>query len=261
MSEIRAKETPQTAHAADIVVDNVTKRFASEEGEEVLALKSINLTIEPNEFVTIVGRSGCGKTTLLNIVAGLLKPSSGVVRIGGVPVKGPGPNRGMVFQQASLFPWLKAIENIEFGPRNAGVAADVRRDQAQELIDLVRLQGFENKYPRELSGGMQQRVAIARALAMDPEILLMDEPFGALDELTRAEMQKELLRIWEARRKTVIFVTHSISEAIFLSDRIVVLSPHPGRLRAQFRIDAPRPRQRASTTFVELYEEVQDAIF
>lgn len=247
--------------ASGIVVDDVSKQFTSEEGERVFALKDIRLDIKPSEFVTIVGRSGCGKTTLLNIIAGLLQPSSGVVRVGDTPVSGPGPDRGMVFQQAALFPWLTALENIEFGPRNAGIAREARRAQAQELIELVRLKGFENKYPRELSGGMQQRVAIARALAMDPEILLMDEPFGALDELTRAEMQQELLRIWQARRKTVIFVTHSISEAIFLSDRIVVLSPHPGRLRAELHIDTPRPRQRATPEFMQLYEEVQNAIF
>ena len=246
---------------AEIIIDDVSKQFTSEEGEPIYALKGINLAIAPNEFVSIVGRSGCGKTTLLNIIAGLLRPTTGAVLIDGRPVRGPGPDRGMVFQQASLFPWLTAIKNIEFGPLNAGVDAETRRQQAQDLIELVRLKGFENKYPRELSGGMQQRVAIARALAMDPEILLMDEPFGALDELTRAEMQQELLRIWEARRKTVVFVTHSISEAIFLSDRIVVLSPHPGRLRTQFEIEMPRPRQHSSTAFMSLYEEVQDAIF
>jgi ABC-type nitrate/sulfonate/bicarbonate transport system ATPase subunit len=167
----------------------------------------------------------------------------------------------MVFQHAALFPWLTAIENVEFGPRNMGVPRDRRRALALELIELVRLRGFERKYPRELSGGMKQRVAIARALATDPDILLMDEPFGALDELTRAEMQEELLRIWEARRKTVVFVTHSIMEAIYLSDRVVVLSPHPGEVRRDVPILLPRPRQRASTEFMACYEDIHRAIF
>jgi ABC-type nitrate/sulfonate/bicarbonate transport system ATPase subunit len=182
--------------------------------------------------------------------------------INGQPVDGPGPDRGMVFQHSALFPWLTAIENIEFGPRNQGMPKEQRRALAQELIELVRLTGFENKYPHELSGGMQQRVAIARALAMDPEILLMDEPFGALDQLTRAEMQEELLRIWQARKKTVVFVTHSITEAIYLSDRVIVLSPHPGRVRKEVIIELPREqRQRTSPHFWEYYEEIHDAIF
>jgi ABC-type nitrate/sulfonate/bicarbonate transport system ATPase subunit len=255
-------EQETSKHGVKIVVDNITKRFVGtlDEDEGSLALEDIDLTIRNNEFVAVVGRSGCGKTTLLNIVAGLLKPTSGRILIDGEPVHGPGRDRGMVFQHASLFPWLTAIENIEFGPRNQGVPKPERRQQAHELIELVRLVGFEKKYPRELSGGMQQRVAIARALAMDPDILLMDEPFGALDELTRAEMQDELLRIWEVRRKTVIFVTHSIMEALYLSDRVVVLSPHPGRVREQVHVEMERPRQRSSQAFLEFYEAIQDAI-
>ncbi len=243
-----------------IAIEHVTKRF-NDEDERALALEDVSLHIEANEFVSIVGRSGCGKTTLLNLIAGFLQPSSGQVLIGGEPVGSPGPDRGMVFQQGALFPWLTAIQNIEFGPRNRGVPRRQRRAQAQELIELVRLDGFERKYPRELSGGMQQRVAIARALANDPDILLMDEPFGALDELTRSEMQLELLRIWEARKKTVVFVTHSIMEALYLSDRVVVLSPHPGRLRAEVAVTLPRPRQRSSQEFMAMYEEIHRAIF
>lgn len=244
-----------------IVIDNVSKRYGSAESDgEALALDAVSLQIRNNEFVSVVGRSGCGKTTLLNMIAGLLRPTSGSIRIDRQAVKGPGPNRGMVFQHASLFPWLTAIDNIEFGPLNAGVPKAERRQQAQELIELVRLAGFEKKFPRELSGGMQQRVAIARALALDPDILLMDEPFGALDELTRSEMQEELLRIWEVRRKTVVFVTHSIMEALYLSDRVVVLSPHPGRLRKQVLVEMPRPRQRSSQEFLQYYEDIQDAI-
>ncbi len=251
----------KTDPVAKIVVNHISKQFAAEVEERGLALCDVSLHIQPNEFVAIVGRSGCGKTTLLNLIAGLLRPTEGEVLINGRPVDGPGPDRGMVFQHSALFPWLTAIENIEFGPRNRGISRAERRTLAHELIDLVRLTGFENKYARELSGGMQQRVAIARALALDPEILLMDEPFGALDELTRAEMQSELLRIWEARKKTVVFVTHSIMEAIYLSDRVVVLSPHPGRVRKDTYIDLPRPRQRSSMEFMKYYEDIHDAIF
>lgn len=249
------------ANSSKIVINHVTKRFQATEEGSVLAVSDINFTVQPNEFVAIVGRSGCGKTTLLNMVAGLLRASEGEILIDGQPVNGPGPDRGMVFQQSALFPWLTAIGNIEFGPLNQGMPKNERRQLAVELIELVRLQGFEDKYPRELSGGMQQRVAIARALASDPEILLMDEPFGALDELTRSEMQRELLRIWEARKKTVIFVTHSISEALYLSDRILVFSPHPGRLRKEFKINLLRPRQRTSQEFMAYYEDIHDAIF
>lgn len=244
-----------------IALDNVTKRFPSGEGEEIVAVSEVSFSVSHNEFVSTVGRSGCGKTTILNMVAGLLRPTEGQILIDQRPINGPGPDRGMVFQQSALFPWLTAIGNIEFGPQNQGMPKGQRRQLAQELIELVRLQGFEDKYPRELSGGMQQRVAIARALASDPEILLMDEPFGALDELTRSEMQAELLRIWEARRKTVIFVTHSISEALYLSDRVLVFSPHPGRLRKEVAVEIPRPRQRTSPEFMALYEEIQSAIF
>lgn len=246
---------------AKITVDHVTKQFEAEDPSRGLALKDVSLEIKDNEFVSIVGRSGCGKTTLLNMIAGLLRPTEGTIHVDDRLITAPGPDRGMVFQHSALFPWLTAIQNIEFGPKNQGVDKKERRAQAADLIELVRLSGFEDKYPRELSGGMQQRVAIARALANDPDILLMDEPFGALDELTRSEMQEELLRIWQARQKTVIFVTHSIMEALYLSDRIIVLSPHPGRLRAEFPIDQPRPRQRSSTEFMALYEEIHSAIF
>jgi ABC-type nitrate/sulfonate/bicarbonate transport system ATPase subunit len=246
---------------AKITVNHITKQFAAEVAERGLALSDVSLTVQANEFVSVVGRSGCGKTTLLNIIAGLLRPTEGEALVNDRPIEGPGLDRGMVFQNSALFPWLTAIENIEFGPQNQGVPKAQRRSLARELIELVRLEGFESKYPRELSGGMQQRVAIARALAMDPEILLMDEPFGALDELTRAEMQSELLRIWEARKKTVIFITHSIPEAVYLSDRVVVLSPHPGRLRKIFEIDLSRPRQRSSPKFMEYYESIHNTIF
>jgi ABC-type nitrate/sulfonate/bicarbonate transport system ATPase subunit len=239
-----------------VIVRRVSKQFDSENPEQGLAIKDVNFSVQQNEFLTIVGRSGCGKSTMLNIIAGLLSPTDGEVLINGKRVTKPGLDRGMVFQSASLFPWLRAIENIEFGPRNIGVPKEERRSLARDLIKLVGLEGFENKYPRELSGGMQQRVAIARAMAMDPEILLMDEPFGSLDQLTREDMQRELLRIWETRKKTVIFVTHSILEAIYLSDRVLVFCPHPGNVRREFRIDLPRPRQKSSTEYMAYYEEI-----
>jgi ABC-type nitrate/sulfonate/bicarbonate transport system ATPase subunit len=258
---VNTVSTPADSQSGKIVISHVSKEFKPGTPEAVLALSDICFAIRPQQFVAVVGRSGCGKTTLLNLIAGLLRPSGGCITIDGHPVAGPGPDRGMVFQHSALFPWLTALGNIEFGPRNNSRPAAQRRDLARELIELVRLQGCENKYPRELSGGMQQRVAIARALAMDPEIMLMDEPFGALDELTREEMQRELLRIWEARRKTVVFVTHSIREAVFLSDHIIVLSPNPGQVRKQVPVSLPRPRQRASREFIELTEEIYGAIF
>lgn len=243
-----------------IVVKHITKQFPGENPERGLALYDVNFTVQTNEFVTIVGRSGCGKSTMLNIAAGLLSRTKGEVLINGRAVNGPGPDRGMVFQYSGLFPWLTAIENIEFGPRNVGMPKAERRALAQELIELVRLKGFENKYPRELSGGMQQRVAIARAMALDPEILLMDEPFGSLDQLTREDMQRELLRVWETRKKTVLFVTHSIIEAIYLSDRILVFNPNPGFVKKEFVIELPRPRQKSYPDFMRYYEEIYEAI-
>jgi ABC-type nitrate/sulfonate/bicarbonate transport system ATPase subunit len=249
------------SNSAKIAVNHVTKQFPAEQIEIGLAVSDVSFSVQPNEFISLVGRSGCGKTTLLNMIAGLLRPTEGEILIDGRVVDGPGPDRGMVFQHSALFPWLTAIGNIEFGPLNQGIPKAERHQRAQELIELVRLQGFEKKYPRELSGGMQQRVAIARALATDPEIMLMDEPFGALDELTRSEMQAELLRIWQERIKTVIFVTHSITEALYLSDRVIILSPHPGRIRKEMKVEMPRPRQRSSREFMEYYDEIHGAIF
>lgn len=243
-----------------IVAEHVTKDFGEDGSNQTPAITDVSFAVDTNEFVTIVGRTGCGKSTMLNIVAGLLSPSAGSVTIDGVPVSGPGLDRGMVFQQASLFPWLTTIQNVEFGPANNGMRKDERRRLAQSLIELVRLEGFENKYPRELSGGMQQRVAIARALAVDPEILLMDEPFGALDQLTREDMQRELLRIWQQNRKTVVFVTHSITEAVYLSDRVLVFGHHPGYIRKELSIDLLRPRNEASKEFMEYYEAIYTSL-
>ena len=241
---------------ATIETRGVTKPYESDDTERGLAIEDLSLTIRDNEFVTLVGRSGCGKTTLLNVIAGLVAPTRGEVLVDGQRVTGPGGGKGMVFQQHALFPWLTALGNVEFGCKSRGVPPRERRAAATQLIELVGLRGFEDKYPVELSGGMQQRVALARALALDPEILLMDEPFGALDELTRIEMQDELLRVWSSRKKTVVFVTHSISEALVLSDRVVVLSARPGRVRREVPVDLPRPRERTDPRLSPLYEGI-----
>jgi ABC-type nitrate/sulfonate/bicarbonate transport system ATPase subunit len=238
---------------AEIEIDGLSKRFGA---DAPLVLDRIDLAIDHNAFVALLGRSGCGKSTLLNLVAGLLEPTDGEIRVKGRPVTGPGEGKGMVFQQHALFPWLSAQGNVEFGSKSRRVAPDERRARARELLELVGLRGFEDRYPAELSGGMQQRVAIARALALDPDILLMDEPFGALDEFTRIEMQDELLRVWSSRKKTVVFVTHSIWEALVLADRVVVLASSPGRIAEEFEVDLPRPRSRTDPRLTALYERI-----
>lgn len=243
-----------------VQVVKLTKDFGQADGDQGPVLQDIDFSIAKNEFISIVGRSGCGKSTMLNLIMGLLPPTSGQILIDDKPVTGPGTDRGMVFQQGGLFPWLSAIKNIEFGPKNAGMAKDERRALAMSLIELVHLEGSEDKYPRELSGGMQQRVAIARALALNPDILLMDEPFGALDQLTRESMQRELLRIWETRKTTVVFVTHGIMEAIYLSDRVLVFGTRPGHIKQEFKIDLPRPRKASTQEFMKYHDEIYKAI-
>jgi NitT/TauT family transport system ATP-binding protein/sulfonate transport system ATP-binding protein len=208
----------------------------------VRALEPITLDVADNDFITILGPSGCGKSTLLRIVAGLTAPSAGDVLLDGQPVARPGPDRGMVFQSYTLFPWLTVRENICFGLREKGVPAAQQEERAGFFIDRVGLKGFENHYPKMLSGGMQQRTALARALANDPKILLLDEPFGALDNQTRALMQELLLGIWEQDRKTVLFVTHDIDESIFLANRVLVMSARPGRIKSDLAIELPHPR-------------------
>jgi ABC-type nitrate/sulfonate/bicarbonate transport system ATPase subunit len=228
---------------AKLVIRDLSVVFTRRRGGTVVALEALSLDVRDEEFVSIVGPSGCGKSTLLRIVAGLIRPSAGQVLVDARPVEGPGADRGMVFQSYTLFPWLTVQGNVEFGLRLRGLPADVRAQIARRYIDLVGLAGTEPAYPKELSGGMQQRVAIARALANDPSILLMDEPFGALDAQTRAIMQELLLRVWEQTHKTVLFVTHDIDEAILLSDRIYVMTARPGRIKAEVPVALPRPRE------------------
>ena len=211
-------------------------------GAPVRALEPTDLAVAENDFITILGPSGCGKSTLLRIIAGLDRPTTGRVVLDGREVRGPGADRGMVFQSYTLFPWLTVAENIAYGLREKGMPAAERGAIVAAYVEKIGLGGFENHYPKQLSGGMQQRTAIARALANDPAILLLDEPFGALDNQTRSLMQELLLGIWERERKTVLFVTHDIEEAIFLASRVVVMSARPGRIKAELAVDLPHPR-------------------
>jgi NitT/TauT family transport system ATP-binding protein len=226
-----------------LAIGNVSRTFAGVRGgPPTQALMPTSLSVTDNDFITILGPSGCGKSTLLRIVAGLDAPTSGDVRLDGVPVQGPGADRGMVFQSYTLFPWLTVTENICFGLREKSVPAAQQREIAAHYIDKVGLGGFERHYPKMLSGGMQQRTAIARALANQPRILLLDEPFGALDNQTRSLMQELLLAIWESERKTVLFVTHDIEEAIFMANRVVVMTARPGRIKCEVAVPLGHPR-------------------
>jgi len=226
-------------------------------GGRVEALRGASFTTAPSEFVCIVGPSGCGKTTLLNIVAGFLTPSAGEIRIDGKPVSGQGFDRGIVFQDfAQLFPWRTALENVAFGLEMKGVARDERERVAREQLRLVGLEKFGASYPHHLSGGMQQRVPIARALAYNPGVLLMDEPFAALDALTRDEMQRLLADVWRATRKSVLYVTHNVAEAVYLADRVIVMTPHPGTIKAVVSIGLARPRDPLSVEFLEYQKKL-----
>ena len=234
--------TLQRPASAIIEIDRVSQVFQTSARKDHLALSDISLTIEEGAFVSILGPSGCGKSTLLYIVGGFVSPTSGVARMKGQTITGPGPDRGPVFQEFALFPWKTVLGNVMYGPRQQGVRAAEAGAQSRALIEMVK--GYENFYPKELSGGMKQRVALARTLAYHPEVLLMDEPFGALDAHTRTRLQNDLLNIWERDRKTVLFVTHSVDEAVFLSDKVVMMSKSPGRIRQVIDIDLPRPRRR-----------------
>ncbi len=239
-----------------VIVQGVSKVFQSARGEPVEALQDVFFEVKKNEFFAVVGHSGCGKTTLLNLLAGFETPSAGRILIDGREVLRPNWEKGMVFQEHALFPWYTVRQNISFGLEMKGVSREERKRLIGYYIELVGLKGFEEKYPRELSGGMKQRAGIARSLATDPAILLMDEPFASLDYQNRILMQDELLRIWGRETKTVVFVTHNIEEAVKLSDRVLVLTRHPGRVREIVPVELPRPRDEAHPEFVHLKVQI-----
>jgi NitT/TauT family transport system ATP-binding protein len=239
-----------------VIIKGLSKKYTSQ-GAAVPALVDINLAIEEGEFICLLGPSGCGKSTLLKIIAGLIPASSGKITINDKPIDGPGPERAVVFQDYALFPWMTVRDNIEFGLEARRVPAALRRETSTKLLGVVGLSDFAERFPHHLSGGMKQRVSIARALAVDPSLLLMDEPFGALDAQTRQGLQDELLRIWREYKKTVIFVTHSIEEAIYLSDRIVVMTARPGRIKEIVTIAEPRPRDMTGPEMNQRQREVR----
>jgi NitT/TauT family transport system ATP-binding protein len=240
-----------------IVVRGLRKRFTDiARQEEMVALDGVDLEIGDDEFLTVLGPSGCGKTTLLNIVAGFEEATGGEVLVDGEAIRKPGPDRGVVFQEYALFPWLTVEQNIEFGLRERGVPKAKRRARVRQQIASVGLSGFGQRYPQELSGGMRQRVALARVLVNDPKILLMDEPFAALDAQTRSIMQQELLRVWSAERRTAIFITHNIEEAILLGDRVVVMTARPGRIKDIVAVGLPRPRDVTSAEFNQIRRHI-----
>jgi NitT/TauT family transport system ATP-binding protein len=247
-----------------IQASGISKVYAGNNGEPTLALDDFNLSVEKKEFVSIVGPSGCGKTTFLLLVAGLERFTSGDLTLEGLPVLGPDPAHAIVFQEYLLFPWRTVWQNVEFGPEVRGFTKRKRRQLVEKYLRLVGLEGFERRYPHELSGGMKQKAAIARALCNEPKVLLMDEPFASLDALTRETLQQELLNIWQQTEATVLFVTHSITEAVYLSDRVVVLSPRPGRIRGTVKIDLHRPRvsrMLTSPEFVRYEQMIRDLVW
>ena len=248
---------------SSVSIQAVSRVFETAKGQRTQALQPVDFEVRDNDFVTILGPSGCGKSTLLRIVAGLDHATRGRVLLDGVPVEGPGADRGMVFQSYTLFPWLTIEQNIRFGLRERGMPEAQQKERAAYFIAKVGLRGFEQHFPKQLSGGMQQRTAIARALANDPKILLMDEPFGALDNQTRVLMQELLLGIWEAERKTVLFVTHDIDEAIFMANRVAVFSARPGRIKTELAVDLPHPRHytiKTSPEFMDLKARLTEEI-
>jgi sulfonate transport system ATP-binding protein len=244
---------------ASLVLSHIGKSFAAGAGV-FLAVEDVSLTVSPGEFVAIVGASGCGKSTILRMIAGLETPDRGDIRAGGTPVAGTGLDRGLVFQEPRLMPWLTVEQNIALALQNVPWTAAQRSAVIEEHIELVGLNGFAQAFPRQLSGGMAQRVAIARGLVARPEILLLDEPFGALDALTKVRLQTELQRIWQAEAITMLLVTHDVEEAVFLADRVVVMSPRPGRITAIESVDLPRPRDRAAADFVTLKSSILAAL-
>jgi NitT/TauT family transport system ATP-binding protein len=246
--------------AAKIQITGLEKSYPSRAGE-VLALRGVDLSVATGEFLTVVGPSGCGKSTLLYILAGFLPPTAGDARVNGAPVRGPGVDRGIVFQEYALFPWLTVFQNVTYGLEMKGVPRVEREEIARRYVKLIGLEGFERRFPRELSGGMKQRVAIARTLAYEPEILLLDEPFGALDAQTRELMQDELARIWEATGKTVVLITHDVSEAVYLSQRVAVMSRRPGRIVREFPVDLGPRGSREEVVLSSAYTELRNRVW
>ena len=244
---------------AILEIKNVVKKFITEK-KEVLAVDNVNFEVRNNEFLSIVGPSGCGKSTILRMIAGLEKPTSGEILIEGRKIEKPDAERGMVFQQYTLLPWRTVLENVGFGLEIKGVPKAERDEVARKFIKMIGLEGFEDAYPYELSGGMQQRVAIARTLANDPKIVLMDEPFGALDTQTRTILQNELLKIWEKDKKTVVFITHSVEEAVYLSDRVTIMTARPGKVKDIVDISLDRPRKRNTVEFLEYKKQIVDKL-
>lgn len=244
----------------ELKAEHIGKSFVTSKGEQIEAIGDITFSIRDEEFVCIVGPSGCGKTTLLRIIAGLDTPSTGKAELGGKEIVGPSPKMAMIFQEYSLYPWRTVLDNVAFGLEVQGMEKERRYEAAKRYIKLVGLEEFETSYPYELSGGMRQRVAVARALAVEPDVLLMDEPFGALDAQTRNAMQTELLEIWEKTRKTVLFVTHSVDEAVFLADHIFVLSARPSTIREIVDVPLSRPRDRTSVEFAHVRRYVLSLI-
>jgi len=255
-TDLKVEAEPAAKPAIPMIeIDHVSQVFQTSSRRDHLALSDISLTIDDGAFVSILGPSGCGKSTLLYIVGGFVNPTQGMARMKGSPITGPGPDRGPVFQEFALFPWKSVLGNVVYGPRQQGVKAADAEAQGRALIEMVGLKGFEHFYPKELSGGMKQRVALARTLAYHPSVLLMDEPFGALDAHTRTRLQNDLLNIWERDRKTVLFVTHSVDEAVFLSDKVVMMSRSPGRIKQIIDIDLPRPRRRTELLLDPRYQK------
>lgn len=249
--------------AVKVKIDDVVKRFNSRNGE-VVALNGVNIDIKENEFVCVVGPSGCGKSTLLNIIAGLDTPTSGHIYVDSEEVNGPSPKRGVVFQQYALFPWLTVEKNIQFGLKLQHKTKEECAEITQKYLKMVGLEEFAHSFPKELSGGMKQRVAIARAYAVNPEVLLMDEPFGALDAQTRVQLQTELLDTWENERKTCFFITHDVEEAVFLAQRVVIMCARPGRVKEIVEIDVPYPRTqetKMSSRFLELKNHIWSQVY
>src|ERR1700722_1212260 len=248
--------------ASNILIERLSDGYNPARGRPVTALEDVSLEVRAREFVALLGPSGCGKSTLLYLVGGFLPVQAGTIRIGGTPIAGPGPDRGIVFQHFALFPWKTVIQNVRYGLEKQGLASAECDRRARQFIELVGLSGVETSYPSQLSGGMKQRAAIARTLAIDPGILLMDEPFGALDAQTRSLMQAELLRIWQGSRKTVIFVTHDVQEAVFLAERIAVMSARPGHIKeiVDARFDREDPELTRSRPFIDMVEYVWNLV-